>query len=479
MPLAVSESNLVRSIVLESFQDFVRELWDEVVPEKLIWNWHMTVICVELQRLAERVFKGLAKEHDLIINVPPGTTKSTIASVMFPAWTMARMPSARSICGSHAASLSLDLSRKSRDVIQSETYMRLFPEIELRADQNTKSHFINNHGGGRYSCGTGGSVIGHHAHFIIVDDPLDPQEALSEVELRTCNDWMDTTLPTRKVDKAVTPTILIMQRLHQNDPTGHMLDKKAGPIRQICLPGDCYEYDVKPRHLKRFYINGLLDPTRMSRKVMHEAYKTLGAYGYAGQYGQQPAPPGGGIIKPGRITVDAMPAPTRFIKVCRYWDKASTPDGGKYTVGALLGWDVNQLFWIMHIVRGQWGPDERESNIKQTCQQDVEIFGRFLMVFGFEEEPGSSGKVDFMHTKKNLPGFRVKPDKVTGDKVVRALPFADEVNSHNFSMVPGDWNRPLIDEMLVWPKGTYVDQVDACAGAYNMMTGSTTRVGAL
>jgi len=164
----ISEQDLIASICRESFVDFVKEFWSSIVPEDLIWNWHMDLICEELQYMAELVFAGEPKEHDLIINISPGSTKSTISSVMFPAWTWTRMPSARHICASHTYTpLGIDLSRKTRDVIQSEKYQLCFPDIELRDDQNTKGFFQNTKGGYRLTVTVGGkSPVGMHGHFL-------------------------------------------------------------------------------------------------------------------------------------------------------------------------------------------------------------------------------------------------------------------------------------------------------------------------
>ena len=215
----VSEHELVASICKESFFEFVKEFWDVVIPEPYIHNWHIELLCNEFQIAVERVFLGLPKLYDIVVNISPGTTKSTIVSVMLPAWAWTRMPSLRAIGGSHGASLSHNLSRLNRQLVKSEKYQRCFPHIRLSIDQDAKSHFVNTSGGSRYAVGVGGSVVGLHGHLLLVDDPVDPAGAISEVEMVTANRWMDETLATRKVDKAVTLTILIMQRLHQNDCT--------------------------------------------------------------------------------------------------------------------------------------------------------------------------------------------------------------------------------------------------------------------
>jgi predicted phage terminase large subunit-like protein len=471
----VNEVALGRELVKQSFYQFILEFWDEIIPEKFIYNWHIEYLANELQELAERVFLGLPRLHDLIINVSPGTTKSTLASIMFPGWVWTRMPTARFIGASYASALSMDHSRRTRDLVTCEKYRLWFPEINLRWDQAAKSYFMNRQGGSRFSTGVGSAVVtGMHGHFLVVDDPLNPNEAVSELELKSANRWMSETLPTRKVDKELVPTILIMQRLHQDDPAQNMLDRAddENKVRWICLPAEETE-DIHPVELRNYYEDGLMDPVRLSRRVLNENRKALLEFGYAGQFLQRPVPLGGGMFKAGRIVVDT--APDKWRQRVRYWDKAASHDSGAYTVGALLGEDVEHRWWILDIVRGQWATNEREKRIKQTAQMD----GRRIRVW-IEQEPGSGGKDSAEWTIRNLAGYRVKADPVgraEGNKALRAEPFSTQVNGGNVYMVRAEWNKELIGELTYFPYSKYKDQVDALSGAFNAMTKKKIRVG--
>ena len=480
-----SEIDLVRSICEESFFEFLKEFWDTIIPEEPVWNWHVEYMCSQLQQMAERVFLNESKRYDLIVNISPGSTKSTIASVAFPAWTWTRMPTARHICGSHAFDLGLDLSRKCRDIIQVQdrrhgkpSYQDCWPHLQLREDQNTKGYFANTMGGMRKSVTVGGkSPVGFHGHFLIIDDPIYPQKVLSDAEIKNANDWMNETLPSRKVDKNITPMILIMQRLHQNDPTGNRLSKgeDGGKVKHVCLPADMEEgYEVKPRFLRRRYVNGLMDPHRMSRDVLKEARSQLGEFGYSGQYGQSPVPLGGSMFKTDRIVIDDQPHETRMKKRVRFWDKAGTAGGGAYTVGALLGIDSDDRFWVLVIVRGQWDSSERERVIEQTAHLDGK-----KVVIGIEQEPGSGGKESAESTVRRLAGFRIRVDRPTGDKAWRADPFSSQVNGHNVSIARADWNNIFLEELRFFPASTYKDQVDAASGAFNLIASIPKKVGAL
>lgn len=284
----LNKRDLIRSVCRESYYEFIREFWGTIIPEKPIWNWHIEFLCNEIQIVLERVFRGEVKAYDMVANCPPGTSKSTIFSVMPVAWAWTRMISCRFLCISYAYTLAMDLSRKSRDVIKSEKYQYCFPEVKIRDDQDSKQHFVNTKGGDRLSAGLDGSVMGFHAHVISVDDPISPKQALSDADLRTAASFMSETIPSRKVNKAVTPTFLVMQRLHEADPTGERLaSADENPVRHICLPAELSD-DVKPDSVRNEYKDGLLDPVRLPRKVLDEQRSILHEHGYAGQYMQTP-----------------------------------------------------------------------------------------------------------------------------------------------------------------------------------------------
>lgn len=475
----VNEHQLIASICRDSFWDFVMEFWEYVIAEKPVWNWHMEYLANEMQTMAERVFAGLPKEYDAIFNVPPGTSKSTICSVMFPMWTWTRMPSCRSLCGSYAYPLALDLSRKSRDLLNSEKFQKCFPDIQLRTDQDTKGYFANTKGGARYAFGVNGSVLGMHGHFIIVDDPLDPNRATSDTELKSTNSWMRETLSGRKVDKAVTAEILVMQRLHQNDPSGDRLSNKKLKVRHVCMPAKVSGH-VNPPELKSRYVNDLLDPVRLSNEVLENAKTTLLEYGYACQYDQNPIPRGGGMFKTDRFTI-VPNAPRHLKRVVRYWDKAGTSGGGAFTVGVKMAIDEEPgnkfyipKYYILGVERVQFESMLREKLIKSTAERD----GVRTHIW-IEQEPGSSGKDSVYSTIRMLAGYAAKPDRVSGDKELRADTYSCQVNAGNVFLVQGLWNDDFIEEHKFFPYSKYKDQVDSASGAFNMLCRPKIRIGAL
>lgn len=475
-----------REINNRSFYEFLEYMWPEVSSEDFKSNWHIPYLCEELQKLAENVAVGKPKEYDLIINVPPGTTKTIICSIMFPAWCWTRWYWMRFITLSYSAILSLESAEFSRDLIRSERFKQLYPDVIIKVDKDTKTNFrvVKNlslpgrvsqqvNGGNRYSTSVGGTLTGFHGHILIWDDPLNPQQAISEVELTKTNRWLDQTLSTRKVDKKVSVIIGIMQRLHQNDPTGYTLAKVGKKVKHISLPAelDEYRHTLKPPSLEKYYRDGLLDPVRMPREVLDDMKTDLGQYGYAGQMGQDPTPPKGGMFQVDKFSfIDRVPEKQYIIRSVRYWDKAGTKEkfGMKtkvaWTVGTKMHLLANGRWVISDVVRGRWESNEREEIIRQTAEadgQDVRIYT--------EQEPGSGGKESAQSTIINLAGFSCEADLPHGDKIYRADPYSVQVNNGNVLLLTAVWNHEFIEEHRFFPFSTYKDQVDSAAGAFSKL----------
>lgn len=346
------------------FFHFVKEFWSVIINEAPVYNWHIEYLCDEVQAIVMRVVKLEEKKdkdgnitrpfkpreiklEDFLVNIPPGTTKSTIFSVMLPAWAWTVDPTLRILTASYAQSLSTALAVKSRDIIKSAKYQLLFPEVQIKSDQDNKTHYINTDNGERYATSITGGTTGFHAHIIIVDDPLNAQDEASESALESAKNFMDTTLSTRKVDKEVTVTMLIMQRLNENDPAGNWIGKKDKKVRLIKLPATG-DGDVQPPELRKFYVDNKLDAIRINDAVLAEAQIDLGSYGYAGQYQQEPAPEEGGIwqkwFKP--IEDHLMPLPEEMEDYGTDWDTAYTENDKNAASAGVSAGRIGNVMYI-------------------------------------------------------------------------------------------------------------------------------------
>jgi len=351
-----------------------------------------------------------------------------------------------------------------------------FPDLVLRRDISQKTKFQNVKGGWRKSCSTGSAITGFHGHFILVDDPLSPHEAVSEKKLETATDWFKETLPTRMVDQSITPTILIMQRVHEEDPSYVMLNQGT-PVRHICLPATADEEVARPKGvLTNYGKTKLLDPIRLNKDVLFSAERRLGTVSYEGQYGQRPMARTGGMFKIDRLIVERI---NRSLldpkKIVRYWDKAATKDGGAFTVGLKMALLKDGRIAILNVVRGQWDSGARNAIMKQTAEMD----GKAVVIYT-EQEPGAGGKESAEATVRLLAGYRVRLDRPSGDKAVRADPFSGQVNTGNVVLQNAEWNADYIKELQGFPdRVRFKDQVDASSGAFNNLTTPPVRIGAI
>jgi predicted phage terminase large subunit-like protein len=258
--------------------------------------------------------------------------------------------------------------------------------------------------------------------------------------------------------------------------------KKTEYVKHICLPAELYEdTNLNPPELALMYKddgqgNKLMDVNRLTKKTLSENELKLGQYGFSGQFGQDPVPPGGGMFKTDRITITEPPRlddPIWSHRFCRSWDKAATADGGCFTAGVKMGRDKKNRLWILHVSRGQWDTDVREAMTKRQAQLD----GRDCDIL-LEQEPGSGGKDSAKATARNLLGYRTILERPTGNKIHRADPFSVQVNNGNVFMAPGEWNQAFLDEMKFFPLSTYKDQIDAASAAANRLCEGTQHAGA-
>ena len=470
-----------RELNNRSLFEFLVWAWPELSGQPFVANWHIPYLCRELEEIAYRVGNRLPKEHDLLINVPPGSTKTILCSIVFPVWCWTKWFWMRFITASYSSILAMESAEYARDLVRSQRFQEMYPELIIKTDKDTKSNYrivkrepskISNYhtreriGGGRYSTSVGGTLTGFHGDILIWDDPLKPQNT-SEAEIDAANRWIDETLPTRKTDKSISTIIGIMQRIHQNDPSGHLLEKEKTNLRHICLPGEIRNYrsQLRPDECAKYYKDDLFDARRMGWNVMIDLEKDMGQYGFAGQIGQNPAPAGGGMFKVDHfLMVHEIIHPNQYVKSVRYWDKAGSIGKGCFTVGVKMSLLRDGTYIIDDVKRGQWGSQERESIIRKTAEADGNIVHVLV-----EQEPGSGGLESAQGTIRNLAGFVVHADRPTGNKEFRADPLSVQVNVGNIKLRVAAWNHEYLEEFKLFPNSTYKDQVDATSGAFNYL----------
>lgn len=462
---------LERALCERSLADFVRQAWHVLEPgQPYAHGWHIDAICEHL----EAVTNGDITR--LLINVPPGTMKSMLVGVFWPAWEWGPKGKAsnRIISASHEMGLSVRDARRMRLLITSEWFQSRWP-MKMVSDQNQKTYFENDSTGWRQACAVA-SMTGRRGDVVIWDDPHSVEAALSPTHRETALRVFQETLPTRLNNPASSAIIIIMQRLHEGDVSGLILEHGFG-YEHLCLP---MQFDaarrcetsigfVDPRETD----GELLFPERFPQDVVERDREVMGAYAFAGQMQQTPTPRSGGFFEWEKFQIrDALPHIGRSV---RYWDKAGTKDGGAYTAGVKMGVAQSGDYIVLDVVRGQWAAAERERVIRQTA----EIDGTEVKVY-VEQEPGSGGKESAEGTIRNLAGYTIEADRVTGAKELRAEPYAAQVAAGNIKLAAADWNKMFIDEHKTFPAGKYKDQIDAVSAAFaKLATGKHPRVRAL
>ncbi len=444
---------------------FVREAWPILEPNaKLVWNWHLDAICDHLEAVSDgRIIR-------LLINVPPGSSKSLICSVIWPAWEWASgRASLRYLTTAFNDVPVKRDTRKCRDLILSEWYRSLWPEIRLTRTGETS--FANSATGTREGVAFG-SLTSQRGDRLIIDDPHSVETAESQAERQTTTRRFREGALNRLNDQERSAIVVVMQRLHADDVSGTILKMGMGFVH-LCLP-----MEFEPERACRTSIGfadprsadcELLDPVRFPREAVESLKLGMGQYAYAGQYQQRPTPREGGLFKrawfEGKIISQAPPG-TRWV---RHWDLAATArSNSARTAGVKLGKAPDGSFIVGHVVKAQEeGPAVRRL-IKATAETD----GPSVQI-SIPQDPGQAGKVQSKDMIAMLAGFRAHAEPETGDKVTRAEPFAAQCEAGNVYLVAGTWNDDYLDELCLFPGGSFKDQVDASSGAFGRLANAS------
>lgn len=442
---------------------FIREFWPILEPkQKFADGWVLWAMADHL----EAVTRG--EIQHLLINVPPGFMKSLMVSVFWPAWEWGPqgLATMRYLTTSYAEPNVIRDNLKMRRIVESEKFQRLWPEVKFSRDQNAKTKFENTKTGGRegraFIAMTGG-----RGDRVLIDDPHSTTSAESDVQrLETIKTFRES-IPDR-TNNETSSIVVIMQRLHEGDVSGTIL-KLGMDFVHLCLP---MEFEPDRRCVTKIGFadprqapGELLFPERFGAEYVRKMKIAKGAYAYAGQYQQRPAPREGALFKISRIkVVKAIPAGYR--KRVRAWDLAASeataltdPD---WTVGVKMSRGDEGDYLIEDVRRDRDTALAIRSMIGNTASQDGE-----RVIIRFPQDPGQAGKDQAASFVRMLAGYVMRVVRPTGSKVVRADAFSVQVEAGNVSILEGAWNQEFLDELGTFPAGIHDDQVDAASDAFN------------
>jgi predicted phage terminase large subunit-like protein len=431
------------------FTVFLEKTFYTVSPGQIFHpNWHLDAISYALQR----VVRGETKR--LIILVPPRNLKSIAASVALPAYLLGQDPTQRLICVSYSSDLANKHARDCRAVMMAPWYQAVFPRTRLDPSKNAEAEFATTQRGFRLSTSTGGTLTGRGGNVLIIDDPLKPADAHSDLRRQDCQKWFTNTLLSRLDDKVHGAIIVVMQRLHLDDLAGYLMAQGGWEV--LILPAIAETPQIIPVGPGRVHhrsMGEVLHPARESLAVLDQLRAEMGSYDFSAQYQQAPVPSGGNMIRWEWFGIVKDPPVREGSFLVQSWDTASTTSElADYSVGITARLDKTGDVTILDMVRGRWGfPDLlREVQKAHDCHRPRSIL--------IEDHGSGIGLIQTLRDRR-LPLIAIKP---TGDKVMRMHPHTATLEAGKVFVKAGaPWIDDFRTEVLAFPHGRHDDQVDA------------------
>lgn len=431
------------------------------VSPHLSWDWrHLTAYKDKLQQVADGACKRL------IVNIPVRHGKSVTGSIHFPAYYLTRYPDRQVIIGGYGQTLAEKFSRRARSLARANG-LTLNPERQAADDWETGAS------GSCRAVGVGGGITGHGGNLILVDDPVkNRQQAESPLERERVWDWWQNDLYTRIEPEGA--VVVTMARWHKDDLTGRLLEQEGGDTWDVLhLPAIAEDDDPLGRA-----IGDALCPERYPADELLRIKAAIGEYAFQSLFQGSPIARTGGMFEPyGWPVLDVAPVCTHVI---RYWDTAGTrqknanhdPD---WTVGALLGiWDQGRKIAVLDVARFREGLARRDAEIERVARADHAAFSGKVSQW-IEQEAGVAGEDRTRAIITRLQGVSVYTERPTGDKTLRAEPFASQGQAGNVALVRGTWNETFRAELADFPAGKHDDQVDAAGAAFNKLATAASR----
>ena len=459
-----------RVMCRNDFYTFMHRAFCELNRDSLFsHNWHNELIASKLQSCLD------GQITRLIINLPPRSLKSHAATICFPAYVFGHKPSAQIICASYGQQLADKHSLDCRTLMDSEWYRGLY-QVQLSRRKQSVQEFLTTANGFRLATSVGGVLTGRGADFIIIDDPLKPDEAVSQTRRQAVNDWYDHTLCSRLNNKRTGCIIIIMQRLHEDDLVGHVVEQEQWEWVRLPAIAEVDETHqvvsgVHQRTVRR-RAGEALHPVREPLEVLKNLRRTLGEYNFAGQYQQDPAPLGGGMVKaewfrryvPGE-------EPSRFDRIVQSWDTANkSTELNDYSVCTTWG-KKNRKIYLLHVLRGRMDyPD-----LKRAVRQQADCFRPANILI---EDKASGTQLIQELIRDGVYGVtRYDP---TMDKVMR-LHSITSIIENGFVYLPtdSDWLAAYVHELTTFPSGKHDDQADSTSQALEWLEQGTHVYGVL
>jgi predicted phage terminase large subunit-like protein len=450
-----AELRLLQAILRQDFRAFVEKVFLALTPGgKFVRSWHLDAIAYQL----ERIRRGEIKR--LIINMPPRSLKSIMASVAFPAYVLGLDPTRRIICASYSGELAKKHSNDFRAVLSSPWYRSTFPKTKVGPFKNNETEIELTARGSRFATSIGGTLTGRGGDIIIIDDPLKPDDALSETKRSAANQWFTNTLLSRLDDKRTGAIVVVMQRVHMDDMTG-FLTEQSDEWEVLNLPAiaeadqivPCWE--GKPYYRKA---GEVLSPEREPLQVLNDLKMQIGSDAFYAQYQQMPVPPGGAMIKRHWIRrYDELPPQNEHLTILQSWDTANK-GGPQNDWSVCTTWLIarGMRWFLIDVCRGRVDYPELKAMVQSLAKTWK---ARRVLV-----EDAGAGTMLVQELRSRVSGIvAIRPD---GDKVSRMAVASSQFEAGQV-MFPerAAWLADLEAELFAFPGSKHDDQCDSISQA--------------
>ena len=454
-PLRITNRRaLLRLLLSKDFEAFVEKAWMEIESgQPIAWNWHIDAII----NVLEQVRRG--KLRRLLVTVPPRMGKTNLISVIFVAWCLGLDPTMNFVGVSYANPLAAKFGRQCLQIMQSSWYRELFPNTIISAKRSAADDFETTRGGGRLSTSVTGTLTGRGGDIIILDDVIKPDEAFSETVREAVNEWYRSTLSSRLNNKRKSAIICVMQRLHQFDLAGLMLE--SGQWHELKLPAIATEDERIPLTGGRFHerrVGDILHPEREGFAELELQRMTMGTNAFNAQYQQMPVPAGGVIFK-AHWPKEYDPATLKLREsggiILQSWDTANKVGETNAFSVCITSLYRNGLIYVLDVFRARL---EMPDLVRKAVELAQQYRPDHLIV-----EDKASGESLLPYLRKDLPRHLWPlPWTPSGDKVARAEGVSPIVeNERVFLPTEATWLGDFKIELFGFPKSRYMDQVDA------------------
>ncbi len=410
------------------------------------------------------------RKRRIILNTPPQHGKSRLCSIELGAWLLGRDPTLNIATGSYSQHLATRNSRACRARVMGEEYRYLFPGTRLDAGRQSVNDWGVVGGGGYKAVGRGGSLTGHPADWLIIDDIIkDHAEATSPAIRNLAWEWFLSVAYTRLSERGV--ILFVMTRWHTDDPVGRLLDpnrikeiREAGGTDEewtvINLPALAHQGDPMGRP-----VGAPLFPEKFSEQRLRSIKAVIGSYMWSALYDGSPVVKGGNYIRVDKFVIKSPNEVPLGLRWVRFWDLATSEnETADFTAGCKIAIDQDGNLWIADIERGQWEWPRARGRIKVIAEAEKILVG-VEAVGGF--------KTSFANLREVVsPEVVIHECGVDADKLTRALPWIGLAEAGKVFLVRGDWNIPFIKEASEFPSGSHDDQVDGISGGYALLKGA-------